>query len=310
MTPTDGEWAFVLGHADLLSYDLLYSDYVQIKQTVDLTSINIIRADAKVIQPSMPTGRTLTGATLKRGHIYPTFNPSTETSVTGHFTIHDGDKLVVEVDGGGDTTINFPGGALRTAQEVVDVINAALPAGGTAYVSGDTGDEIVGIRSDSVGNTATIEVKDYSDSTIDANDHLGFFQKVDTGSSDTKIYGGDDLSAIIVPDGGFTSAELGLPVQITGATDNPTNNFTNHLVGIVDSETAILRMPILDESVGFNATLLSSLWEASIYIGTWQATSVMLERGRELLTTDIAANVSKHTGSHDVIFRLELVSVY
>jgi hypothetical protein len=306
----DGKWMYILGHVAQIPYDLLYGDYIEISQDLDLTSINTVWASANIIQPNIQAGRSLVDAELKRSEVLPVSQPTTYSKIVGHFNIPAGSKLRIEVDGTGDVDAEFTTGGIYTAAEAATIIDAAITgSNGESYASGDSGSEVVYIRSKSTGIGATIEVKTYPGPGDDANDRMDFHKKVARPLvTDTKIYGGDDLSAIIAAGANFTEADIGLPVQISGAA-TPGNNFVNHIAGIVDSETAILKYSIVDEPPGFSAVIASSLWKFSLHIDSWEAASVLLDRSRELMTTDIAANVSKIETTATVKLRMELLSV-
>jgi hypothetical protein len=120
-------------------------------------------------------------------------------------------------------------------------------------------------------------------------------------------YGGDDLSAIIAPDGNFTEADAGLPLRIAGAT-NPINNFVNFITSVQDSNTAILKYGVASEGPGFDAFIVGALWKAEVRIDTTLCYSHTPDNGKKLLTNDIAVNVSKLSGVHRVKFAISLVS--
>lgn len=328
-TPTDGAYVYVLGDENLAAFDFLFDDYVEVKQDLDLTGINILRIDSRIIQPRMPVARNVAvnaslahTATLKRGEVLESVNlrdniaatavnPGSETQLKEPYSIVAGSVLRVEVDGGGDVDITFPASPpvmTLTAAEVVTIINdaftlASVPA--VAQVGWDANDPTVIITANSVGKTATFEVKDYPGA--DANDKLGFFQKTARPlATDTKIYGGDDLSAILAPDANFTLADLGLPLRITGATADLGNNVTNHIAAILDDDKAMLRLDVSNEPVGFDADIRACLWEISMFVNSIEVFSKQIRSDKTVDTNDIAANVSKLAGTYEVLFRLRL----
>jgi hypothetical protein len=327
--PTDGEYVYVLGDEDQAVYDFLYNDFVETKQDLDLTGIKFLRIDSRIIQPSMPVERNIAQdeslaytATLKRGEVLEhldlrtnteatAVHPGSETQLKEPFNVVASSYLRIEVDGAGDVDIQFPTSPPvmeLTAQEVVTILNDALTLGAVpalAQVGHDTSDPTVIITADSTGKSATFEVKDYPG--VDANDGLQFFQKVARPiATDTKIYGGDDLSAIIAPDARLTDVDLGLPLRITGATADPGNNVTNHLAAILSPSRGVLRLAVTDEPAGFDAVIRACLWEISILVNSIQVFSKQIQSDRTVDTSDIAANVSKLTGTYEVLFRLRL----
>lgn len=325
--PTDGSYVFVLGAEDRARYNFLYNDYVEVKQDLDLTGIDVLRVDSKIVQPTMPGGRDVSGtpktAVLQRGHVLTSLDlrtelestmvhPGTETQLKEPFQVNASTFLRVEVDSGGDLDIAFPSSPAvvdMTAQQVVDQLNPTLTANNAlAQVRTVNGESSVVITADGTGKTHTIEVKDYPTPALDANNHLQFFQKVAVPpfTTDTKIYGGDDLSAIIAPDANFTEADANLPLQITGATVDPGNNLNNYIDAVLDENRAVLRLPVSAEPAGFSAVIRQALWEISVVVNSIEVVSRKIESGRTVLTDDIAANVSKLSGSQEVLFRLRL----
>ena len=328
-TPTDGEYVYVLGDEDLASYDFRFTDYVEVSQDLDLTGVNMLRVDSRIVQPTMVVTRNVainaalaSTATLKRGEILESLNlrtnslavqvnPGSETQLKEPFNILAGSYLRVEVDGGGDVDIQFPASPpvlALTAAEVVARINTGLGAtAALAQVGHDTTDPSVIITADSTGMLATFEVKDYPG--LDANDQLGFFQKTARPiSTDTAIYGGDDLSAILAPDANFAAVDIGLPLKIIGATTDPDNNSTNRIAAVLNATTATLCTQITNEPVGFDANILASLWAISLHVSGTEVFSKQVSSNKTVDTDDIAANVSKLTGTHEVLFRLQLLA--
>lgn len=120
-------------------------------------------------------------------------------------------------------------------------------------------------------------------------------------------YGGDDLSAIIAPDGNFTEEDAGLPLRVAGAT-NLLNNFVNLIESVQDEHTAILKYGVISEGPGFDAYIVGALWKAEIRIDTTLCYQHTPSHGKQLLTNDIAVNVSKLAGVHRVKFAMSLVS--
>lgn len=329
--PTDGEYVYVLGDEDLATYDFLFNDYVEVKQDLDLNGIKFLRVDSRIIQPAMPTERNVAlevggpyTATLKRGHILQSLDlrdnavassvhPGSETQLKEPYSIIADSVLRIEVNSGGNFDIQFPPSPPVmefTAADVVAFINDALTIGGIpaeARVGHNPDDPTVIVTADATGKTATFEVKDYPGPEADANDRLVFFQKTARPlATDTKIYGGDDLSAIIAPDADFTLADLGLPIRITGAVADPGNNLTNHLAAILSPSRAVLKLPVTDEPTGFDAEIRACLWEISVHVNSVEVFAKKIRSDRTVDTADIAANVSKLTGAHEVMFRLRL----
>jgi hypothetical protein len=329
--PTDGEYTYVLGSELATRFDLLFDDYVEAKQDLDLTGINVVRLDSRIVQPEMPVSRNVAidgvgahTATLKRGEVLQSLDlrtnsyasavhPGSETQLKEPFAIIAGSKLRIEVDGGGDVDIAFPASPPildLTAQQVVAVLTNAFTLGGVpavAQVGHDSTDPTVIITANSTGKSATFEVKDYPGAEGDANAKLGFFQKTPRPLVlATKIYGGDDLSAIIAPDASFSYVDLGLPLQITGATADPGNNVTNHIGAILSPSLAVLRVPVTDEPVGFDAVIKPCLWQISMHIDGVEMFSRQISSDRTVDTTDLAMNVSQLSGAHEVAFRLTL----
>lgn len=331
--PADGEYVFVLGDESCGNYLYTFDDHVEIKQDLDLDGFKFLRVDSRIVQPTMPAARNIAvdgegvhTATLQYGHILQSLDlrtnaeassvhPGSETGLKEPYSIIADSVLRIEVDGGGDVDIAFPSSPpvlTLTAAEVVTVINAALTSGGVAAVAQvghDVYDPTVIITANSTGNTATFEVKDYPGPEDDANDRLGFFQKVARPlATDTKIYGGDTLSAIIAPNANFTIADVGQPVIVTGATPGSGNNVTNHIISVLNASRAVLKIPVADEAAGFDAAIVACLWELSLHVDGTQVLARQVESNRTVDTNDIAANVSKLTGTHEVLFRLQLRS--
>jgi hypothetical protein len=298
----------------------LFNDYVEISQNLYLSGIDLLRIDARFIQPLMVVSRDISGhddsgwvytATLKRTEILEVpgwltgtprvkgnataVHPGTETTLKEPFVIVAGATLRVEIDGSGNQDIVFsvaPPLVEMTAAEVVALINLTL-TGGLAQVGEDTDDPTVVITSDSTGRNATIEIKDFPGPAADANKNLGFYQK--TWGADTAIYGGDDLGAIIAPDAALTEADEDLPLRITGSAI-PGNNNINHLAAILSPTRAILRDPIATDGVGFNAEIVPSLWTSQIYIDSDKVFERAAASDETVVTDDIAVNVSKTLG--------------
>lgn len=331
--PADGEYVFVLGDVAHAEYLYTFDDHVEVKQDLDLNGTKYLRVDSRIEQPVMPVARNLAvdgegthTATLQYGHILQSLDlrtnaeasavhPGSETGLKEPYSIIAGSVLRIEVDGGGNVDITFPSSPpvlLLPAADVVTIINTALTAGGVAalaQVGHDVYDPTVIITANSTGNTATFEVKSYPGPEDDANDRLGFFQKVARPlATDTKIYGGDALSAIIAPNADFTAADVGLPVFISGATPGSGNNVTNHITSVLSASRAVLKLPVADESVGFDAAIVPCLWELSLHVDGAQVLAKQISSNRTVDTNDIAANVSKLTGTHEVLFRLQLRS--
>jgi hypothetical protein len=330
-TATDGDFVYVLGDENLATFDFFFNDYVEVKQDLDLAGINMLRVDSRIIQPAMPVERNVAvnpslvhTAVLQRGHVTQSLNlrtntlayqvnPGSETQLKEPYSLPANAVLRIEVDGGGDFDIAFPASPpvmTLTAAEIVTIINDALTLGAVpaeARVGWDADDPTVIITADSTGKTATFEVKDYPGPSPDANVSLGFFQKVARPlATDTKIYGGDDLSAIDAPDAHFTLADLGLPLRVTGATADPGNNITNHIAAILEPSVAVLKLPVTAEPVGFDAEIRACLWEISLHVDGTEVFAKQISSNRTVDTNDIAANVSKLTGSYEVLFRLKL----
>ena len=330
-TPVDGEYVYVLGDEDLASYTLKFDDYIYIRQELDLTDINYLRVNSRIVQPTMPVARNVAQngsgvytATLQRGHIIESLDlrtnafatmvhPGSETELREPYNILADSVLRIEVDGGGDVDIQFPSSPpvlTLTAADVVGIINNALTVAGSAalaQVGADTTDPTVVVTADGVGNTATFEVKEYPGPEADANARLGFFKKTaEALATDTKIYGGDDLSAIIAPDGAFTQDDVGQPLVVSGATTAVSNNVMNHIAAVLSPTRAVLRIGIEDEPAGFDAFIRSCLWELSVHVDDEEIVAKRVRSGRVVDTDDIGANVSKLSGLHEVLFRLQL----
>jgi len=299
--PADGEFVYVLGSELLESRDVDLGDYVRIYQTIDLTTIDVVRMDTSIVQHAgMPVARDIAaGATLKRAEVLGAFSPSTETTLKQPFSVAASAVLRVEIDGGGNQDISFPAGPpdpqSLTAQEVVNVINGTL-TDGTATLGGTADDPTVVITATSSGRNATIEVKSHGGT--DANDGLSFFQKENHPTYGTAIYGGDDLSAIIAPAANFTAADAGQLIAI--------NAVANKITAIVDSQTAILQDAVTTTPTGFTAVIGGALWRAAIDIDGTEEISKLVARDRSILSNDIAVNVSKLTSTHEVAFRWQL----
>lgn len=329
---TDGQYTYVLGDENLSVYDFLFNDYVEVKQDLDLAGINLLRVDSRIIQPLMPVERNVAvdsglvhTATLQRGEVLASVNlrdnvaatavnPGSETQLKEPYSLLAGSVLRIEVDGSGDFDITFPASPPvmdLTAAEVVTILNDALTLGAVpavAQVGWDADDPTVIITADSTGQAATFEVKDYPG--VDANEKLGFFQKTARPlATDTKIYGGDSISAILAPDAEFSLADLGLPLRITGATADPGNNVTNHIAAILDVDKAMLRLPVTAEPTGFDADIRACLWEISLFVDGTEVFSKKIQSDKTVDTNDIAANVSKLTGTYEVLFRMKLRAV-
>lgn len=120
-------------------------------------------------------------------------------------------------------------------------------------------------------------------------------------------YGGDDLSAIIAPDGNFTEEDAGLPLRIQGASE-PLNNFVNFISSVQSATTAILKYGVVSEGPGFDAYIVGALWKMEVRIDDTLCYTHTPANGKQLLTNDIAVNVSKLSGDHRVKFAMSLVS--
>lgn len=154
--------------------------------------------------------------------------------------------------------------------------------------------------------TSVLGAQDVVVSPPPANDETGnFLSGTDGVYQPRTAYGGDDLSAIIAPEGDFSEADVGLPIKIAGAS-HPINNFVNFITSVQSPSLAILRFGVVTETPGFDAYVLGALWDFEIRIDDTLCYSASGEHGKLLLTNDIAVNVSKLTGEHRVRFRLVL----
>lgn len=123
------------------------------------------------------------------------------------------------------------------------------------------------------------------------------------------FYGADDLSAIVALDADFVASDAGLHLEISGCTTHPANNGTNYIESVQSPTLAILKHPILEEPVGFDAKLYGAAWKMSILVDDAVQFSTLGQRGKKVLTNDVAVNVSKLSGTHKLAFRLELVAL-
>lgn len=342
-TPTDGRFAYVLG-SELAGVSRLRAgdDYVEIYQDLDLTGIDVVAVDSKLIQPDMIPSRNVAGhdpgtgwiytASLLRGEVLEHYDmrlstaetpvyakqvhPGTETQLAEPYLIIASSRLRVCVDGGADQDVIFPASPpvlTLTASEVISIINSQV-IGAHAQLGLDPDDPTVILTSNSSGLAASIEVKAYPGPEDDANrtvlpngDIRGLDFLMKTGSP-SAIYGGDDLSAISAPNAEFTDAYTQLPLRISGASI-PGNNLTNFIMMVVSPSLALLQLPVASEGSGFDANVLGSMWQATLRIDGVAEFTKIVESDRTVRTNDIAVNVSKLTGIHQVGFRLQLVIV-
>lgn len=316
---TDGAYAYVLGSELNLTHKFSADDEVAIAQTLDLTDIQVLRMAARVVQPTIPVSQDLTGVvSLKQGAVleWQDLRLSTSTTSVYDAEIHAGvqtripepysfpagRKLRVAVDGGGDQDLTIGAGSY-TAALLAGTLTSAL-AGAQAKVGLDTSAPNVIITSNSVGASSSIEVKDYTPNPlVDANDHLLFSQKDPAGP----FYGADDLSAVLLSSGTFSSANLGQPLVVSGAT-NPANNQTSRIIALPNSTMGILSKTVVTESAGFTARLRGAHWEFHVLIDSVSAFSVTPESNRTIRSNDIGINVSKLSGSHEVKLQWKLVA--
>lgn len=184
-----------------------------------------------------------------------------------------------------------------------------------AFTSPDDVGRVLKVRGSILPNnkdyiiTAVAGPKDVTITPSPASSQSGSFLSAATfdGIYETRtFYGGDDLSAIIAPDGHFTEADSGLPIKIYNAA-NPLNNFINFIVSVQSPEVAVLRYAVVDEGPGFDALVVGAEWQFSVFVDVETQYAITPERGRPLYTHDIAVNVSKLTGTHRIGFRLELL---
>jgi hypothetical protein len=342
-TPTDGRFAYVLG-SELQNVHRLRSgdDYVEIYQDLDLTDVDVVAVDSKLLQPDMIPSRNVAGhdpgtgwvytASLLRGEVLEhydmrlstasnpvyakQFHPGTETKLAEPYLVIASSRLRVCVDGGADQDIVFPASPpvlTLTASEIVEIINSQV-TGAHAQLGIDADDPTVILTSNSSGLAASIEVKAYPGPEDDANRTvlpngdirgIDFFMKTGTPSA---IYGGDDLSAISAPNAEFTDAYTELPLRVSGASI-PGNNLTNHIMMVASPTLALLQLPVASEGPGFDANVLGSKWQVTIRINGAAEFTRIVGNDRAERTNDLAVNVSKLTGIHQVGFRLQLVIV-
>jgi len=117
---------------------------------------------------------------------------------------------------------------------------------------------------------------------------------------------GDDLSAIDAPTADFTEADEGSGCAILGCS-YPFNNIINPLLSILSSTRALLFYPVVATASPFAAQLLALRWEFSILVDGTPYLQLQLVPGQEHITTDMAINVSKASGTKEVAYRLKLV---
>jgi len=311
--PTDGDYVYALGSELLQVHDYATGSAIDITEEVDLTAVNIVRFAFGMIQPpTMPVERVISGspatATLRCTGIMPGCYPTVHTRLHPPYKVPANACLVVSVDGGADQTVAFSSVLLPSgysAQAVCDTINDPLTGlvGALATVAGDTDDPIIQLASNTFGAYGSIEVKNYIGPFTDANDKFCFNQKV---GSPTAFRGLDSLSAIIAPDGALTDADTGRKVEFLNCGNASNNGFNRIMAVLPDGVTAILQKAIVDEDAGFTARLVGPLWLASVWIDSALCWQSEFFRGCGIKTEDLAINVSKLTGNHNLKFRLEL----
>lgn len=313
-TPTDGLYAYVLGSEDQDVVELETGDYVEVSQSLDLTSVNVIRVDSKILQPVMPEEREVVGFTLKKTEVLDHYDwwtglyakaihPAAVTAREADYVIPENTRLRVSVNGGADQDILFPAVESElSASEVADIINAQI-TGAQAKATSD-GTKVI-LAGTSTGRYATIEVKKVGTGWFDDEDTNSYLRFRDTAYSVVN-YGGDDSSALISTTDYFSEADIGLLTNIDGAT-NPSNNAQRYIIAVPDAKTAVLSDDVVTEIAGFTTTIYGALWQAIVYIDSDEATSILVSANKSVTTNDLCANVSKVTGSHQVTFRLELL---
>lgn len=313
-TPTDGLYAYVLGSEDIDSVELETGDYVEISQSIDLTSTNVIRVDSKILQPTMPEERVVVGLSLKKTEVLSHYDwwtglyakaihPAAVTSREANYVIPENTRLRVSVNGGADQDILFPAEESElTASEVVDIINAQI-TGAQAKTTSD-GTKVI-LAGTGTGRYATLEIKKVGAGWFDDEDANSYLRFRDTSYSVVN-YGGDDSSALVSLTDYFAESDIGLLTNIDGAT-NPSNNAQRYIIAVPDAKTAVLSDNAVTEVAGFTTTIYGALWRAIVYIDSDEATSVIVSSDKSVTTNDLCANVSKVTGSHQVTFRLELL---
>jgi hypothetical protein len=320
-----GEYAFILGDELQNPVDVNIGDNILVKQDLDLTGVDVIRVDLGFLQPlTMPEARDVAGhnpgtgyiytASLVKANVFPASlfperigHPKTFNAIKQPYAIVAGSTLRVAIDGVNEDIVFAVGGS-KTAQEVVTVING-LATNFTASVENSPADPYILLTADGSNYPENIEVVTIpGNPDLDANTELGFYQKVARPlASNTAIYGGDNLSAISGVDCLFTTADLYKPIEITGAV-NVSNNGYNRVIHILSNGSiGVLEDEVIAEGPGFSAELIGALWKFSILVGTWTGFSTTFWRGAQILSNDIAVNVSKMTGTNTVTFKLELI---
>lgn len=126
------------------------------------------------------------------------------------------DKLLLAIDGGSDQLVNLAAGAARTAQQVVDEINAQ-----TNGVTASVVTNKVRLTSNSTGQSSSVQVKSVLNSVYTA---LGLTTGTNSGTDGTdllvvEVNGGGDQS-ITLPAGSWTAAQIVSAIndELTSAT--------------------------------------------------------------------------------------------
>lgn len=311
--------AYVLGHETLQDFPYRHGDYVELIQNVDLGSTPLLTFAADIMQPDLPTERTVSGhyvgetwvptAYLWRGNAFGAFAPFVYSQIYAPFSIGAGDTLRVRINNGSGLVtkdVVFVGGDY-SASELVAELNSKLDGEAVASVYGtDLDYSRVKIAAVGTGNTASIEIRSAVGS--DANDHLDFHKKIGSVPyPDTAFYGGDDLTLLVAPHGNFTAADVNQPLSITGAS-NPFNNTCTSIIKVLSATQVLLADSLFAETAGFAAVIPGCLWEFSVLIDTWKALSIIRPPSRRVYANNFSVNVSKLTGTHPVTFRLELIT--
>jgi hypothetical protein len=290
-TPTDGDFAYVVGSDQAADFEMSIGDFIDLFQDLDLTGVNLVTFDLGWVQPlNLPQRRDIAaGATLKRSEVTVSAPAKLEAGIFEPYVLSDGQTLLISIDGGGAQTVTFNTAdfvniAQAAAEEVAAVIDDDLTPGTSSLNPNGTK---VRIESETVGTSSTVEVTGGT-----ATAAFDFPVGVKTG--------GDDLSAIVAPVANFTERDVGQTVTIAG-TDN-------QIIAIVSPTTAVLRDQISTTPTGFTAILQGAVWEAQV----WTRTSDLLlthtfPLGTVYSSDDFKINVSKLTGLHEVKFRLEAV---
>jgi hypothetical protein len=305
----DGAYCFVLGSTSQQEISASLNDGLVLSQDFEFDgSFNLLSLDAQWLQSlDLPVRRDLAGhtansvwvhtATLKRHEVYGTHQPVARAALSGPYTFPAGTwYLAVKIDGGPEQDVPITAGSYTLA-ELVTEINENLSLG----VAIETDPENVllntlGIRSPSSGLAATVEVCAYGTPAEDANTLLNFPVRV--------VYGGDNLSALEAPDANLADYEVGDTVTIGSSALGNNGDYT---IFARDGELLFLNPELTaSETGGFTAFLQARRWRLRLLIDSVVIYEHVFELGEVVRTEDLAINVSKLSGTHNVAIAIDL----